>query len=257
MKYNKILHFIIDKSQVNPYNTIEYVQLYYKEVLFSMKNISIEHTQEVRRRILDTAKNLLLQYGYNKTTIRMIVEHSGILTGSIYYLFKNKEDIFQSLYLSIIKNCVSHINYYCKNESPAFKYAAFFFISLKKMEDDEIIRDAYFAGYNSKLIFENMVEQLTLLAHHLFDGTMYEMKDTEYYQKSLFIKGAMRACVAELYFKRNISPAASRLALISMALSLIGVDAIQIENINKRIIAQESLWEKIAQQLVEEPIQKI
>jgi AcrR family transcriptional regulator len=221
------------------------------------KKLSIEHTEEVRRRILDSAKTLLLQYGYNKTTIRMIVEHSGILTGSIYYLFKNKEDIFQSLFLSVIKNCIARIDYYCKRESSAFKYAAVCEVELKKMEDDEIIRDAYFAGYSSKLIFENMVDQFILLAHHLFDGTVYEMDNDECYRKSLLIKGAMRACIAELYFKQDISPAASRQALIMMALMLFGVDAMQIENIMGKIIDQEKLWEKIAQQLVEEPIQVV
>ena len=49
---------------------------------------------EVRQRILAAAKELFVQQGYKKTTIRQIVEKSGVLTGSIYYFFKNKEDIF-------------------------------------------------------------------------------------------------------------------------------------------------------------------
>lgn len=125
------------------------------------------------------------------------------------------------------------------------------------MEEDELIRDAYFTGYSSKQIFEQMVEQFMLLAHHLFDGTAYEMDRDTCYRKSLLIKGAMRACIAELYFQRDISPGASRKALIEMALTLFGVDPKQIQAIQVRILEQEDLWETIAQQLVEAPIQDI
>ena len=160
------------------------------------RTLDPEHTEEIRQRVLASAKTLLLQYGYNKTTIRMIVEHSGILTGSIYYLFRNKEDIFQSLFLAVIKTCIERIDDYCADESPAFKYAAVCAVELRKMEQDQLIRDAYFAGYNSTLIFEKMVGQFMLLAHHLFDGTVYAMDETVCYQKTLLIKGAMRACIA-------------------------------------------------------------
>lgn len=218
------------------------------------RTLDPEHTEEIRQRVLASAKTLLLQYGYNKTTIRMIVEHSGILTGSIYYLFRNKEDIFQSLFLAVIKTCIERIDDYCADESPAFKYAAVCAVELRKMEQDELIRDAYFAGYNSTLIFEKMVGQFMLLAHHLFDGTVYAIDETVCYQKTLLIKGAMRACIAELYFQRKTDPAASRIAMIELALTLIGVDAKEIEAIQQRILKQDVLWDKIAQQLVEAPI---
>ena len=45
-------------------------------------------SEETRQKILNTTKKLLRQNGYTKTTIRKIVEESGVLTGSIYYFFK-------------------------------------------------------------------------------------------------------------------------------------------------------------------------
>lgn len=41
----------------------------------------------VRANILNTAKRLFLEQGYKKTTIRQIVQESGITSGSIYNLF--------------------------------------------------------------------------------------------------------------------------------------------------------------------------
>ena len=82
------------------------------------------HLELVRHKILETAKALFVKQGYKKTTIRQIVEHSGILTGSIYYLFKNKEDIFQALILELMKSCMDIIEQHFAEESPVFKCAA-------------------------------------------------------------------------------------------------------------------------------------
>lgn len=37
---------------------------------------------DVKSRVLDAARTLFLKQGYKKTTIRQIVEHSGVLIGS-------------------------------------------------------------------------------------------------------------------------------------------------------------------------------
>ena len=77
------------------------------------------HIQEIRIKILNSAKELLAEEGYRKTTIRKIVERSGVLTGSIYYLFKNKEEIFKSMLLELTKDCQRAIKSRCGSESPA------------------------------------------------------------------------------------------------------------------------------------------
>lgn len=69
-----------------------------------------DHASAVRARIINSAKCLLAEEGYSKTTIRKIVEHSGILTGSIYYFFKNKEDIFHAILLELMRDCIRRIN---------------------------------------------------------------------------------------------------------------------------------------------------
>ena len=42
------------------------------------------HMKGIRSRILRTAENLFLEQGYKTTTIRQIVQDSGITSGSIY-----------------------------------------------------------------------------------------------------------------------------------------------------------------------------
>ncbi len=52
---------------------------------------------KVKGYILKSAKELFLDKGYTKTSIRDISKHSGITLGRIYVYFKKKEDIFYEL----------------------------------------------------------------------------------------------------------------------------------------------------------------
>ena len=60
-----------------------------------------ERTAELRRHILDVAVELFIEQGYDKTTTRQIVHKAGILNGSLYNIFKNKEDIFSEAILEV------------------------------------------------------------------------------------------------------------------------------------------------------------
>ncbi len=53
-----------------------------------------EKGEETRRRIIDASVDLFLEKGYEKTTIRDIGVKSGVLPGSMYNLFKNKDEVF-------------------------------------------------------------------------------------------------------------------------------------------------------------------
>lgn len=216
--------------------------------------LSEDHLEEVRRRVLNSTKALLVQYGYKRTTIRMIVEKSGVLIGSIYYIFKNKEDIFQSLILEMVQHGIAKIEERCPDETPAFRFAAICELELKEMEAAPIIRDVYKEGYDSNIVFEHMVSQFVLLAHHIFDGTELEATDAEYYERMLLIKGAMRACIAELYFEQTHDHAKSRAQLMALALNLFHVPSLAVHQIIGRIEEKEELWLAIANDLAMRPI---
>lgn len=53
-----------------------------------------EKTDELRKRILDESLKLFIEQGYEKTTTRQIVQKAGILNGSLYNIYKGKDDIF-------------------------------------------------------------------------------------------------------------------------------------------------------------------
>lgn len=213
------------------------------------------HILEIRRKILNSAKSLLVKNGYKKTTIRKIADDSGVLIGSIYYIFKNKEDICQSMILAVGHSCIHKIEQHCPDESPAFRYAAVCALELKEMEAAPVIRDVYRAGYDSDSIFEGMVNQFARLAYHVFKGSPYEADEETYYQDALLIKGGMRACIAEMNFSQPHEPDRSRLSLLRMALTLFGVPEKEREETVARVIDKDALWLKIANELATQPIE--
>lgn len=217
-------------------------------------DFSSQHIEDVRRRVLNSTKTLLVKHGYKRTTIRMIVEESGVLIGSIYYIFKNKEDIFQSLVLEMVQNGIAKIEARCPGASPIFLYAAVCEVELEEMEASPIIRDVYKEGYESKEVFEHMVNQFVLFAHHVFDDTTYAASDEAYYQRSLLLKGAMHACISELYFETKRDHQKSRAQLLRLLMTLYHVPQAEAERTIREIAEKEAVWLEIANELATRPI---
>ena len=76
-----------------------------------------EKTAELRRHILDVAVELFIENGYEKTTTRQIVLKAGILNGSLYNLFKNKEEIFSEAVLQYIWDAIKMAETYLPDAS--------------------------------------------------------------------------------------------------------------------------------------------
>lgn len=57
-----------------------------------------EEKQEMRKRILDAARKIFLEKGYEKTSIRNIVNEINYSPGMIYFHFKDKSEIFNELH---------------------------------------------------------------------------------------------------------------------------------------------------------------
>ena len=61
--------------------------------------------EERRQRILDAAANLIVHYGYDKTTVSDIAREAGISKGAIYLHFASKEALFEGL---IVREMQAH-----------------------------------------------------------------------------------------------------------------------------------------------------
>lgn len=57
-----------------------------------------ERKDAKRRHILNTAAKVFAERGYHGTTVRDVLNEAGVSTGSFYFYFSNKEELFETLY---------------------------------------------------------------------------------------------------------------------------------------------------------------
>lgn len=56
-----------------------------------------ERKEELRARIISESLRLFLDQGYDQTTMRQILQKTGILNGSLYNVFKGKDEIYSAV----------------------------------------------------------------------------------------------------------------------------------------------------------------
>lgn len=60
-----------------------------------MPRISAEREEATRQRILDAAKQVFIEKGFDRTTIDDVVAASGLSVGAIYNYFRNKDELIR------------------------------------------------------------------------------------------------------------------------------------------------------------------
>ncbi len=66
--------------------------------------VSKEHQQQRRTKILEAAKQVFIENGYERTTMKHVMDASNVSRGGLYQYFANKEEVFESLlYESLLR----------------------------------------------------------------------------------------------------------------------------------------------------------
>ena len=52
---------------------------------------------ETKEKIIDAATKVFFQNGFEKTSVKMILEEAGVVTGSFYHFFTSKEELFEAV----------------------------------------------------------------------------------------------------------------------------------------------------------------
>jgi len=59
--------------------------------------VSAEHKEQVRQRLIDAARTVVLRDGHEGTTTRAILAEAGLSAGALYTYFSSKEELFEAL----------------------------------------------------------------------------------------------------------------------------------------------------------------
>ena len=203
--------------------------------------VSHAHIEDVRRRILAAARALCLEQGYKKTTIRQIVQTSGVLTGSIYYLYKNKAAIFQAMMLELFKECVQILDEDFHDASPALRYGLMCRIELKAVARSPLVREIYYEGYTQPAIFEKIVRHAAAVTREMFQAKQPSFTAQDYYQRTLLIQGMMRSCIAQYYFAGGAADPVCEKLTLEMAFVLLGVQPVEREQVFSQLAGMDAV----------------
>jgi AcrR family transcriptional regulator len=64
----------------------------------------------VKNQIIEASKKVFQEYGYKKTNMMLIAAASDKGRSTLYYYFKNKDDVLEALMLSLIKPLIESLN---------------------------------------------------------------------------------------------------------------------------------------------------
>ncbi len=74
-----------------------------------------------------------MEKGYEQTSVRMILEKSGVTTGSFYHFFPSKEELFEAVIDRFLKDYISAFESICRNrELPAIQRCELLFDELAR-----------------------------------------------------------------------------------------------------------------------------
>jgi len=137
-----------------------------------------------KKRILEAAEELFSEYGFNGTSIDKIARAAGINKATIYYHFKNKDEIIASLFQTIIDDVDSHLSEAFTGREP-------------ESIEDEIMEEIEYLGKRKKILSVILMESLKNTGSHtlLFQcaESVMDMEGENWLEQHRNLAGAKKA----------------------------------------------------------------
>lgn len=190
---------------------------------------------DVKEKIINTSKDLFIVQGYKNTTTRQIIARAGILNGTLYHFFKNKEEIFKYLVLSVLDELAVIVGRLTvKDKSPALKYACIIAIDFYIVKKHKQIAELYYEAYSLWTIFNALVERASIRNKSLFMAYNPDSTDEDFYLKTTIIEGAMYGFLTDNYHKGDIPYDKSIITMLKLSLTIFNVPDQEIKNAIKK-----------------------
>jgi AcrR family transcriptional regulator len=157
-----------------------------------------EKSREVKNKILDVTRDLLLAQGYKITTIRQVIEKAGIKTGTLYHFFRDKEDILLHLVIQTFNEFMQTAEGIVgKEKDGALKYALIYALEMKMVERYDRIAELYLESYSSWRITQAMLGMNIQRNKDFFHKYNEHFTDQDYYIRTLALRGMRLSFIAE------------------------------------------------------------
>ena len=157
-----------------------------------------------RRKILSVAMKLFLEKGYEGTTAKEVADMAGIISGSPFFQFGNKEGVLLDLVRQMFDGQFATADALAgKNADPLLVYALETALQLHIAEMSDPLRELYVTAYTlprtAAYIYENMSDKIEAIFSPYLAGS----EKNDFYELEIAAAGVMRGFMArhcDLYF---------------------------------------------------------
>lgn len=120
------------------------------------------HKEDTRQKLLDSAKQEFLEFGYQKASLRRICKNAGVTTGALYFFFEDKADLYDALVGDMATLIMNMLKSHTDTENVMYQDSFHYGMDLD-MEVGKQLISAYYAHQDTaKLLI------------HCSQGTAYE-----------------------------------------------------------------------------------
>lgn len=157
-----------------------------------------------RRKILTVSMKLFLEKGYEGTTAKEVADTAGIVSGSPFFQFGNKEGVLLDLVKQMFDGQFATAGMLAgEGADPLLLYALETALQLHIAEMSDPLRELYVTAYTlprtSAYIYENMIDKIEMIFSPYLNGS----EKNDFYELEIAAAGVMRGFMArhcDLYF---------------------------------------------------------
>ncbi len=118
-----------------------------------------EKRAEMRERIIRESIELFLEQGYDQTTMRQILHKTGILNGSLYNIFKGKDEIYSAVLKDAFIQAMDEAKKILKNDSDVVDRLIFpFILEIYSASESKKIASLLSVGFQKPLVRKDMID---------------------------------------------------------------------------------------------------
>jgi len=167
--------------------------------------------EEFRRKIITTSAQIFSHYGFKKTTMDEIAGSLKIGKSSVYYYFKSKEEIFESVVLHEANILRNELTAAIKSgESPVDKMRNYVFVRMKAFEK---LSNYYNAIFDKNLDHFDFIEKirekydreelaiLRLIIYHGIREKVFNVAKSEY--TAMAVQTTLKGLEVPLFWKKR------------------------------------------------------
>jgi len=157
-----------------------------------------EPSNTSKQKILTAAVELFFEQGYEKTTTRQIIQKAGVLNGSLYYFFKGKDNILESIVMEQLKNAFVYADESLKSSDNPMTILLFpLGIELYTAERSRKAADLLFHAHSSMEIADLMVSMIIDWVSVHYPQYKEQISSSEFKLNFLAIVSLMRSFVGQ------------------------------------------------------------